>query len=106
MAQAAQEAAQRKGGSHEWLCPELWAQYSGAAGRALYRSFSEEELPDILRRFAEKAGRNPSQGEIFCVYRRYIRERLGSWPKALERAGLRVPKKQRYLQSEQGEERL
>jgi hypothetical protein len=77
----------------EWVDPKLWSKYTGAGGRRLYRSFSDEELLDIIRQEAALLGRVPAQREIFCVYRDYIRRRFGNWVNALRAAGLREPKK-------------
>lgn len=76
----------------EWLDPELWSQYMGAEGRGLYQSYSDEELLDILRGAAAELGRLPSQKEVFCVYRAFIRRRFVNWPTALRAAGLKAPK--------------
>lgn len=75
-----------------WLEPERWSQYVGREGRAVYQSFSDQELLDILRRAAEELGHLPSQKEVFCVHRDYIRRRFKNWPTALRAAGLRPPK--------------
>jgi disulfide oxidoreductase YuzD len=87
--------------SQEWVDPLLWSQYMGKAGRMLYTSFSDEELLDILRHAADKLGHAPSQKEIFCVYRAYIRRRFNNWPMALRAAGLKAPKKKRRNHDDQ-----
>ncbi len=79
----------------EWIDPHLWSLYMGKAGRLLYASFSDEELLDILRFAANELGHVPSQKEIFCVYRSYIRRRFTNWPTALRAAGLKAPKVKR-----------
>lgn len=76
----------------EWVDPHLWSQYMGEAGKRLYASYSDEELLDILRDTANELGHIPSQREIFCVYRSFIRRRFGNWPSALRVAGLKMPK--------------
>lgn len=76
----------------EWIDPMLWGQYFGKASEALYRSFTDEELLDMLRWKADELGRNPSQKDIFCVYRMYIRRRFKNWPRAMLAAGLKKPK--------------
>ena len=76
----------------DWLDPARWSKYMGEAGCALYKSFSDEELLNIIRRENETLGHVPAQKEVFCVYRDYIRRRFGNWVKALESAGLREPK--------------
>lgn len=76
----------------DWLDPVRWSKYMGETGRALYETFADEELLDILRREAEVLGHVPAQKEVFCVYRYYIRRRYGNWVKALRAAGLREPK--------------
>lgn len=75
-----------------WITPQLWSQYMGADGRRLYNSFTDEELLDLLRQAAAKLGRVPSQKDIFCVYRSFIRRRFTNWPTALRAAGLKEPK--------------
>lgn len=89
----------KKGSSEEcrqdWIDPLLWSQYTGKAGRRLYDSFTDEELLDILRLAADELGHVPSQREIFCVYRAYIRHRFTNWPTALRAAGLKAPKVKR-----------
>lgn len=76
-----------------WIAPEMWSRYMGAEGMQLYKSFTDEELLDIIRGEAEILGRIPAQREIFCVYRDYILRRFGNWVKALEAAGVRKAKK-------------
>ena len=77
----------------EWIEPQRWSQYMGASGRRLYNSFTDEELLDILRSSAAELGRPPTQKEVFCVYRSFIRRRFVNWPTALRAAGLKAPKK-------------
>ena len=77
----------------DWVTSETWSKYTGAAGRKLYKSFSDEDLLDIIRREAAVLSRIPAQREVFCVYREYILRRFGNWIKALQAAGLREPKK-------------
>ena len=61
-------------------------------GKGVYESFSDEELKGILTQAFERLGRCPSQKEIYCVYRMYIRQRFGNWPWALQAAGLKPAK--------------
>lgn len=78
--------------SQLWVDPKKWSMYTGPGGRKLYRSFSDEELLDIIRREAETLGHIPAQREVFCVYRDYIRRRFGNWIRALWASGLREPR--------------
>ena len=64
-------------------------------------SFSDEELLDIIRREAESLGKIPSQRDVFCVYRDFIRRRFGNWVKALRAAGLKEAKNTEVNQKEQ-----
>jgi hypothetical protein len=77
----------------EWIEPHLWSEYMGEDGRRLYHSFTDEELLNILRLAAEELGHAPSQKEVFCVYRSFIRRRFANWPAALRTAGLKAPKR-------------
>jgi hypothetical protein len=79
----------------EWINPSLWRQYMGEAGRRLCDSYTNEELLDILRKAAAELGRAPTQKEVFCVYRSYIRRRFTNWPTALRAAGLKAPKEKK-----------
>ncbi len=65
----------------------------GKSGAALYASFTDEELLGMLRTAAAELGHVPSQKEIFCVYRAYIRRRFRNWPGALRAAGLKAPRR-------------
>lgn len=76
----------------DWIDPQKWSLYMGKTGRALYGSFSDRELLDILKREYDALGRVPSQRDVFCVYRDFIRRRFGNWVKALRAAGLNPPK--------------
>lgn len=61
---------------------------SSSMGQAIYLSFSDDELLDLLRLEAKRLGHSPAQKEVFWVYRFYIRNRFQKWPYALEKAGL------------------
>lgn len=61
---------------------------SEAAGRALYNSFSDKELLELLRVRTNELGHVPAQKEVFWAYRGYIRMRFNKWPYALKKAGL------------------
>ena len=84
----------------DWIDPGLWSEYMGKKGRYIYDSFTNKELLDILRNAAEELGRVPTQKEVFCVYRLYIRRRFTNWPTALRTAGLKPPKKKAVLENE------
>lgn len=84
--------------TQQWVDPQKWSKYTGPAGQKLYQSFTDDELLDIIRREAVVLGHVPSQREVFCVYRDYIRRRFGNWVKALGAAGLREPKQKRVNQ--------
>ena len=95
LVQDAAEAAHRPENA-VWLEPEHWMTYMGKKTRgALCASFSDEELLSILRETAGRLGRNPSKKEVFCVYRVFLIERFGNWPKALVAAGLKRPRRER-----------
>ncbi len=93
----------KESGREAWIDLQLWGQYVGKEGRALYESFTDEELLDMLRSETAKLGRFPSQHEIFCVYRMYIRKRFRNWPTALRRAGLKKPRTKHRYESYKGE---
>ena len=97
--QALSRAAAETAGKPEsaaWLEPEQWMTYMGKQTRGeLYAAFSDEELLSILREAAGRLGRNPSKKEVFCVYRIFLIERFGNWPKALVAAGLKKPRRER-----------
>lgn len=96
LAEDAKRAGERgdEDSQQAWIDPHLWSQYMGADGRRLYNSFTDKELLDLLRQSAAKLGRVPSQKEIFCVYRTFIRRRFTNWPTALRAAGLKEPKRE------------
>lgn len=76
-----------------WIDSKFWKPYTeGELAHSVYLTFSDSELLDILTLAAEELGRAPSQHEVFCVYRLFIRRRFGNWPKALTAAGLRPSK--------------
>lgn len=93
-----QTAAEESGKTEDagWMEPSQWIMFMGKqARRELYAAFSNEELLSILRETAERLGHNPSKKEVFCVYRVFLIERFGNWPKALVAAGLKRPRKER-----------
>lgn len=95
LSQEAAEAAERPE-SAVWLEPEQWSAYMGKQVHGeLSAAFSNEELLSILREAADRLGRNPSKKEVFCVYRVFLIERFGNWPRALIAAGLKAPRKER-----------
>lgn len=57
-------------------------------GKAIYESYTDEMLLELLREKARELGRSPAQREIFWVYRAYLRARFRNWPTALRMAGL------------------
>lgn len=57
-------------------------------GRVFYESLEDQVLLDILREKARELGHSPAQGEMFWVWRSYIKKRYGKWPYALQKAGL------------------
>ena len=93
-----QTAAEESGKTEDagWMEPSQWIMFMGKQARGeLYAAFSNEELLSILRETAERLGHNPSKKEVFCVYRVFLIERFGNWPKALVAAGLKRPRKER-----------
>ena len=78
----------------DFSSPELEPfKLASPVGRCLYESFSEEELKGILIEFHSANNRNPTQKDIFIIYKQYIRARFGNWPWALQAAGLKEKKK-------------
>ena len=77
-------------GAVSWCDSDLWKEYDPDSdiGRQIYLSYTDEELLELLRSAARRLGRSPTQKDIYCVYRSYMRKRFGNWPKALQRAGL------------------
>jgi len=65
---------------------------SSPTGEMIYESFSDDELKAMLTTLHEELGRCPTQKEIYCIYKAYIRLRFGNWPWALQAAGLRPSK--------------
>lgn len=81
--------------SPKWKSSKEWPLYSsGNAARQLYKSFSDQELIEILCETAESVARMPTKTDVFCVYRLYIQRRFGNWPNALIAAGLKKRRKQ------------
>lgn len=59
-----------------------------AAGRAFYKSLSDEDLVEMLKEETRRLGHVPAQKEVFWIYRNYLRMRFDKWPYALKKAGL------------------
>ncbi len=66
---------------------------------ALYRMESDEQIYQRLRCLAAKLGRPPTKAEVPGFY--YIKSRLGSWPRILEKAGLKPVSQRRWCRLEQ-----
>lgn len=62
---------------------------SSGLGRAVYNSYSDEDLLSIIHDTASRLGRAPTQNEVFSLYRIYLKARFGTWPAALRAAGMR-----------------
>lgn len=98
---AANAAGDRE--STAWLEPEQWKNYMGKETRkALYGAFPDEELLAVLRETAAQLGRNPSKKEVFCVYRVFLIQRFGNWPRQLSAAGLKRPASSGERTTEEG----
>lgn len=52
-----------------------------------YQNKSDEELLDVIRSYSAQLGRPPIKAEVPAA--EYIKDRLGPWPRALERAGVK-----------------
>lgn len=59
---------------------------SSGLGRAVYNSYSDEDLLSIIHDAASRLGRAPTQNEVFSLYRIYLKARFGTWPAALKPA--------------------
>ena len=60
---------------------ELWALFSPdrSTGRQICASYCDEELLDHVLETMERQGHKVRREEIYCVYRRYLEARFGSW---------------------------
>lgn len=69
---------------------KIWKKFSldSKDGKRFYESLSDEDLLDVLRRYAQEFGRSPAQREVYWVWRAYIKKRFEKWPYALSAAGL------------------
>lgn len=62
---------------------------------AFYKMKSDEQLYQYLRGIAEQLGRAPTKAEVPGFH--HIKARLGSWPRILEKAGIKpMSEKRRY----------
>lgn len=59
-----------------------------AEGRRFYESFTDEALLDLLQAAARRLGHSPTQREVLPALRCYLRQRFGTWPCVLQKAGL------------------
>lgn len=75
--------------SGEQYMPYAALTLSSGLGRAVYASYSDEALLDILRDTSSRVGHAPTQSEVFPLYRIYLKARFGTWPGALRAAGMR-----------------
>lgn len=66
---------------------------------AIYRTESDEQIYQRLRCLAEKLGRPPTKADVPGFD--YIKSRLGSWPRILERAGVKPVSHKRWYRLEQ-----
>ena len=57
-------------------------------GYQIYKSFTDKELLEILRKKAQLLNHTPSQKEVPKVFKEYIKTRFEKWPYALKEAGL------------------
>lgn len=62
---------------------------SNGLGKAVYASYSDEQLLETLRQTADHVGHAPTQNEVFFLYRTYLKARFRSWPAALRAVGMR-----------------
>lgn len=70
-----------------------------ALGRAICESYTRDTLIRLLIQRAGELGGAPSQNQVFSLYRTYIKRQFGTWPNALQAAGLRYGLKPRAPQS-------
>lgn len=85
----AQQAPERPADRGEQCIPYAFLTLSSGLGRAIYASYSDEALLEILRDTASHIGHVPTQNEVFSLYRTYLKARFGTWPGALRAAGMR-----------------
>lgn len=55
-------------------------------GKAVYNSFSDEDLSDYIRQRAAKLNHPPARREVYWIMEIYIKRRFLNWPKALKAA--------------------
>lgn len=65
---------------------------------AFYRMKSDEQLYQYLCDIAEQLGRPPTKAEVPGSH--YIKARLGSWPRILEKAGIKPVSEKRCYKLE------
>lgn len=58
-----------------------------------HRKDSDEQLLDYVRQVAEELGHTPSKTETIGY--RYLKQRLGNWPKIMVMSGLKKPTSER-----------
>ncbi len=69
--------------------PELYGQQKDLCREYIerYKKKSDEQLYQYLRDIADELGRVPKKSEVPAYG--YIKSRLGSWPRILEKAGIK-----------------
>jgi hypothetical protein len=67
------------------------------AGLELYRSFTDEELLDVIREQQRILGFRPEPCHILDIYLRYIEIRFLTWHWALWQAGIQIPKEDKSV---------
>lgn len=85
----AQQVPTEDTGNSEKRMPYASLTLSSGLGRAVYASYSDEDLLAVLHDAASRLGRAPTQNEVFSLYRIYLKARFGTWPAALKAAGMR-----------------
>lgn len=71
--------AHKSGGNPAFCTGEIWDIFFPfhRAGKQIYRSFSDEELLDIVIRTMNHQGHRPDFNSIYCIYLQYLKLRFG-----------------------------
>ena len=86
------EEAREAGGNLNHCDDELWMTFNPRTpiGNQIYRSFSNEELLDLVISTMGRQGHKPNFNNIYIVYRSYLQLRFGELNNAKEAARMRV----------------